>query len=189
MTHGACLGVGDSDNRDIVLSWCNSLLAVLVFPAPVAQVVSPNDALPAGANVRIPGIVSQFYGLVHPTNCRPPTSPFAEPQVDAKTFLSTWLSTRGRERKVVAPIPAGCNTNATICSGSGDIKNQSRNQMRRRQPLQLQPLRHQRPPRRHRHSLTTLSAFPPPPSAFEHATIRELFHGARSLHLRGPNCC
>jgi len=29
--------------------------------------VSPDEALPARANVRIPEIISQFYSLVHPT--------------------------------------------------------------------------------------------------------------------------
>jgi hypothetical protein len=35
--------------------------------APQPQMVSPNEALPARANIQIPIIVSQFHGLIHPT--------------------------------------------------------------------------------------------------------------------------
>jgi hypothetical protein len=57
--------------------------------APVPEMITPDEALPAGADVRIPKIVPQFYGLIHPTVTIPQVRRLGRPQMGAKTFLST----------------------------------------------------------------------------------------------------
>jgi hypothetical protein len=61
--------------------------------------VTPDEALPAGANVRIPVVLSQFKGLIHPTVSVPQVRRLRRPQVGTETFYST-SSSRAGERKV-----------------------------------------------------------------------------------------
>ena len=58
--------------------------------APVPQMVAPQKALPAGADVRIPEILSQFDGLILRAVTVPQVRRLGCPQVGAKTLLSTW---------------------------------------------------------------------------------------------------
>ena len=60
--------------------------------------VSPDEALPARANVRIPEIISQFYSLVHPTFTVSQVGRLRCSKVGSKAFLSAEL------------VSAGCNT-------------------------------------------------------------------------------
>ena len=57
---------------------------------PQPQMVTPDEALPAGADVGIPVIISQFESLIHPTVTVPQVRRLRRPQVSAKAFLSTW---------------------------------------------------------------------------------------------------
>ena len=57
--------------------------------APQPQMVAPSKALPARPNIRIPKIVSQFHGLVHPTVTVSQVGRLRCPQVGSKTFLCT----------------------------------------------------------------------------------------------------
>jgi hypothetical protein len=57
--------------------------------APQPQMVAPDEALPARANIRIPIIISQFHGLIHPTVTVSQVGRLRRPQVGSKTFLST----------------------------------------------------------------------------------------------------
>jgi hypothetical protein len=52
--------------------------------------VAPQEALPAGADVRIPKIVSQFDGLILRAVTVPQIRRLGRPQVGAKTLLSAW---------------------------------------------------------------------------------------------------
>jgi hypothetical protein len=56
--------------------------------APQPQMVAPDEALPARANVRIPIIISQFYGLIHPTITVSQVGRLWCPQMSSKTFYS-----------------------------------------------------------------------------------------------------
>jgi hypothetical protein len=56
---------------------------------PIPQMVTPDEALPARANIRIPIVISQFYGLIHPTVTVSQVGRLRRPQVGSKTFLST----------------------------------------------------------------------------------------------------
>ena len=57
--------------------------------APHPQMVAPNEALPARANIRIPVIISQFHSLIHPTVTVSQVSRLRRPQMGSKALLST----------------------------------------------------------------------------------------------------
>jgi hypothetical protein len=57
--------------------------------APHPQMVTPDEALPARANIRIPKIISQFYGLVHPTVTVSQVGRLRCSQMGPKAFDST----------------------------------------------------------------------------------------------------
>jgi hypothetical protein len=55
--------------------------------APQPQMVAADKALPAGADVRIPVIISQFDGLIHRTVTVSQVRRLRRPQVGVKTFV------------------------------------------------------------------------------------------------------
>ena len=59
--------------------------------APHPQMIAPNEALPARANIRIPIIISQFHGLIHPTVTVSQVGRLRCPQMGSKAFYSTGL--------------------------------------------------------------------------------------------------
>jgi len=75
------LFLGDSKEKCIGVS-----LGPILTPIP--QMVTPDEALPARANIRIPIIISQFYGLIHPTVTVSQVGRLGRPQMGSKTFLS-----------------------------------------------------------------------------------------------------
>ena len=58
---------------------------------PHPQMIAPDEALPARANIRIPIIVSQFHGLIHPTVTISQVGRLRCPQMGSKAFYSTGL--------------------------------------------------------------------------------------------------
>jgi hypothetical protein len=60
--------------------------------------ITPDEALPARANIRIPIVISQLNGLIHPTVTVSQVGRLRCPQVGSKTFFSTVL------------VSAGCDT-------------------------------------------------------------------------------
>jgi hypothetical protein len=68
--------------------------------APQPQMVTPNEALPTRANIRIPIIISQFEGLIHPAVTVSQVGRLRRPQVGPKAFFSTGLGIRIRPQNV-----------------------------------------------------------------------------------------
>jgi len=58
---------------------------------PHPQMIAPDEALPARANIRIPIIVSQFHGLIHPTVTVSQVGSLRCPQMGPKAFFPTGL--------------------------------------------------------------------------------------------------
>ena len=63
--------------------------------APQSQMVAPDEALPARANIRIPIIISQFHGLIHPTVTVSQVGRLRFSKVSSKAFLSAGLASAG----------------------------------------------------------------------------------------------
>ena len=57
--------------------------------APHPQMVTTDEALPARANIRIPIIISQFQGLIHPAVTVSQVGRLRCPQMGSKAFFST----------------------------------------------------------------------------------------------------
>jgi hypothetical protein len=60
--------------------------------------IAPDEALPTRANIRIPIIISQFYGLIHPTVTVSQVRRLRRPQMGSKAFYSTGLAS-GHDHK------------------------------------------------------------------------------------------
>jgi hypothetical protein len=62
--------------------------------------IAPDQALPARANIRIPVVISQLEGLIHPTVTVSQVGRLRRPQVGPKAFFSTGLGIRIRPQNV-----------------------------------------------------------------------------------------
>jgi hypothetical protein len=67
--------------------------------APPPQMVAPDKTLPASAKIRIPIIISQFKGLVHPTVTVSQVGRLRRPQMGTETFSSTGSGISGMRDK------------------------------------------------------------------------------------------
>jgi len=75
------LFLGDSKEKSI-----GTGLGPILAPQP--QMVAPDEALPAGANIRIPKIISQFHGLIHPAVSVSQVGRLRCPEMGPKAFFS-----------------------------------------------------------------------------------------------------
>ena len=80
--------------------------------APPPQMVTPNEALPARANIRIPEIISQFHGLVHPAVTVSQVGRLGCSKVCPKAFLSAGLGISGFARAHVTITVCSSTTNS-----------------------------------------------------------------------------